>query len=82
MGSRGSEINLDDCTHSVVGVHSCDHNEDAGVICPPPGSVVGATVALMLYVTPLSPSYVCPELYRCRQFLVKVPHGAASVKLA
>ena len=27
----------------------------------------------MLYVTPLSPSYVCPELYRCWQFLPSMP---------
>ena len=77
VGCRGNEINLDDCTHSVVGVHNCDHGQDAGVIWPPPGSIVGATVALMLYVTPLSPSYVCPELYRCWQFLVSMPYSVS-----
>ena len=61
VGCRGNETNLDDCAHNVVGVHNCDHGEDAGVICQ--GSIIaGTTVALMLYVTPLSPSYVCPDL--------------------
>ena len=79
MGCRGNEINLDDCTHSVVGVHNCDHSEDAGVIWPPQGSIVGTSVALMLYITPLSPSCVCPELYGCCQFLVLMPHGVTEL---
>ena len=33
MECRGNETNLDDCTHNGVGVHNCDHDEDAGVIC-------------------------------------------------
>ena len=81
MGCRGDETNLNDCTHNVVGVHDCGHGEDAGVICPPQGRIVGTTVTLMLYVTPLSPSYVCPELYRCWQFLVSMPHGVTCLIL-
>ena len=34
VGCRGNETNLNDCTHNGVGVHECDHNEDAGVMCP------------------------------------------------
>ena len=29
----GSEANLDQCGHSGLGVHNCDHSRDAGVIC-------------------------------------------------
>ena len=34
----GDETSLDDCIHSAVGVHNCDHSEDAGVICSQQGS--------------------------------------------
>ena len=30
---NGSEASLTQCTHRGLGVHSCDHNQDAGVIC-------------------------------------------------
>ena len=30
---RGNETKLADCVHNGVGVHSCDHRDDAGVIC-------------------------------------------------
>ena len=33
MGCRGNETNLNDCTDNGVGVHDCNHDEDAGVIC-------------------------------------------------
>ena len=29
----GHEDNLTQCGHSSLGVHDCDHSEDAGVIC-------------------------------------------------
>ena len=29
----GSESRLIDCTHRGVGIHNCDHSEDAGVRC-------------------------------------------------
>ena len=29
----GSEDNLAECSHNGVGVHNCNHNEDAGVRC-------------------------------------------------
>ena len=30
---RGSEASLTQCARRGLGVHSCDHSEDAGVIC-------------------------------------------------
>lgn len=30
---NGSEAMLDDCPASDIGVHDCDHTEDAGVRC-------------------------------------------------
>ena len=33
----GTESRLIDCPASPLGVHSCDHFEDAGVSCPIPG---------------------------------------------
>ena len=30
----GDETILGGCPHNGVGVHNCDHNEDAGVTCP------------------------------------------------
>ena len=30
---RGREANLAQCAHYGLGVHNCDHSEDAGVIC-------------------------------------------------
>ena len=29
----GSEASLTQCAHHGLGLHSCDHSEDAGVIC-------------------------------------------------
>ena len=33
VGCMGSEIRLIDCPANVIGVHNCDHSEDAGVRC-------------------------------------------------
>ena len=30
---RGSELRLINCSHSVIGVHNCDHSDDAGIRC-------------------------------------------------
>ena len=38
VNCRGNETNVDDCPHRGVGVHDCDHGEDAGVMCPQQGS--------------------------------------------
>ena len=34
VNCRGNETNLIDCPHNGVGEHDCDHDEDAGVMCP------------------------------------------------
>ena len=34
VACTGTETNLADCPHRGVGIHSCVHSEDAGVICP------------------------------------------------
>ena len=33
VGCRGTELDIFSCTHRGVGVHNCDHDEDAGVEC-------------------------------------------------
>ena len=47
---NGSEAMLDDCPASDIGVHDCDHTEDAGVRCqgtyvctPIPNNLRGCT---------------------------------------
>ena len=30
---RGNEQTLIDCRYESIGVHNCDHSEDAGVLC-------------------------------------------------
>ena len=34
VGCTGSESSLLSCSHSGIGVTSCGHYEDAGVVCP------------------------------------------------
>ena len=36
---HGIESNIAFCSHSAYRDHNCDHNEDAGVICSPIGTV-------------------------------------------
>ena len=72
VGCRGNETNLGGCPHRGIGNSNCDHNEDAGVICPQPGWV---PLLLWCYTLHLCHQVVCPELYRCWQFLVSMPHS-------
>ena len=30
----GTESSLFNCSHNGVGLHNCDHSEDAGAVCP------------------------------------------------
>ena len=34
IGCSGTESSLLRCSHQVVGVTTCSHSEDAGVVCP------------------------------------------------
>ena len=34
VSCTGSESRLIDCLHGGIGVHNCDHTDDAGVRCP------------------------------------------------
>ena len=33
IACHGSELRLIDCSHNVIGVHNCDHSEDASLRC-------------------------------------------------
>ena len=35
IGCTGNESTLHFCTHQRVGVHNCEHDDDAGVVCIP-----------------------------------------------
>ena len=35
---NGLESRLEYCTHNGIGIHNCDHSEDAGVTCLQPGT--------------------------------------------
>ena len=39
----GTESSLLSCSHREIGVHSCGHNEDAGVVCAPRKLVIWTT---------------------------------------
>ena len=39
VGCTGSETRLDDCPRNGIGMHNCDHDEDAGVICSQQGNL-------------------------------------------
>ncbi|XP_033111452.1 uncharacterized protein LOC117112473 isoform X2 [Anneissia japonica] len=36
VSCRGTESSLNDCVNNGIGVHNCDHSQDAGVICVQP----------------------------------------------
>jgi hypothetical protein len=42
LACAGTEASLRNCAFPGVGVHSCDHTEDAGVVCTKPIPVVGS----------------------------------------
>jgi len=35
---RGNETAIDVCPHRGIGIHDCEHSEDAGVICSQQGN--------------------------------------------
>ena len=36
----GNETRLQDCLLGIIGVHDCDHTEDAGVVCMSSGIII------------------------------------------
>ena len=36
----GNETRLQDCWFGIIGVHDCDHFEDAGVVCMSSGIII------------------------------------------
>ena len=41
---NGNENRLIDCRHNALGVHNCNHDEDAGVSCVASGEWIDITV--------------------------------------
>ncbi|XP_071486552.1 scavenger receptor cysteine-rich domain-containing protein DMBT1-like [Diadema antillarum] len=39
VNCSGSESSLLNCSHAGIGIHDCDHDEDAGVICGVPNTI-------------------------------------------
>ena len=39
VACTGSETRLADCSHRGIGVHYCNHHEDAGVVCDTQGEL-------------------------------------------
>ena len=56
VSCTGSEARLNDCPHNGIGIHNCDHDEDAGVICSQQGNQSYVTilcVAVTIFITTL-----------------------------
>ena len=56
VSCTGSEARLNDCPHNGIGIHNCDHDEDAGVICSQQGNQSCVTilcVAVTIFITTL-----------------------------
>ena len=40
LNCNGNESNIFDCPHNGETIHNCGHDEDAGVFCPIPGTII------------------------------------------
>ena len=61
VGCSGQEQYLINCIHSNIGVHNCEHSEDAGVFCVPqyPGTWVWIVNCLLFMATAFISRFWC-----------------------
>ena len=60
VGCVGTEGRLADCPANPIGIHDCQHSEDAGVRCP-------GKVALPLFNAQLSNCYITMQLFVAKE---------------
>ena len=65
----GTETSLFNCTHSGIGMHNCEHDEDIGIICRPSQCIVILMVLSMIL------KFVCFNMIVCTDGDVRLVDG-------